>query len=201
MTSRSEIAATERLEEQLGGAVAELAARYREVLPVEAVAEVVHAAHLSVADAAGESRGSIAADVIARARAELALVVGAPVPTNPAGPISPGPASAWTHFLDGTAVVRVVGEFDLSTAAFLRLELGRALESTLAMIIVDLGRVTFMDLAGLAPLRRAAVQAADDGRRLLLVRVPAAVSELIAGAAATDLGDNVATTLADAAGP
>ncbi|HKT05658.1 MAG TPA: STAS domain-containing protein, partial [Rugosimonospora sp.] len=88
-------------------------------------------------------------------------------------------ASAWTYLLDGVAVVRAIGEFDVYTGPVLGRELDRAAASGRRAVLVDLGRVSFMDLGGLAPLRAAAVDTAGGDHRLLLVQVPGPVQRLI----------------------
>jgi anti-anti-sigma factor len=77
------------------------------------------------------------------------------------------------------AVVRAVGEFDMDTHPILRQELMHAVAGGRLAILVDLGRVAFMDHAGLAPLIVAAHAARRSGQRLVLLQVPAAVRRLI----------------------
>jgi anti-sigma B factor antagonist len=162
-------------------ATAQLADRYGAVLPREAVAEIVQAAAEAVRHggaAAGSDTGALVDAVVARAKADLALVAGAPADSHPRASAG-GLATAWTTLLDAVAVVRVVGEFDLNTHPVLREELRRAMASGRRTILVDLGRVSFMDPAGLAPLIVAARAARAAGQRLLLTQVPASVSRLI----------------------
>ncbi len=166
------------VEQGLRVGIAEIAERYRAVLPVEVIAEMVQATWQAMAtELAGTGKLTTAEAVIARTKADLAIVVGAPVEQR--YPATTGLASAWTHVMDGIAVVRAIGEFDLSTAQVLREELARALRSGQQTVLVDLGRVVFMDLVGLAPLREAAHTAAGNDCRVFLMRVPATVDRMI----------------------
>ncbi len=167
--------------DRVSAAIAQLSDRYATVLPGEAVAEVVQAACDAVLDGRpvpGDDSGALVEQVVARAKADLALAAGAPVAAYPHTPAG-GLATAWTTVLDGLVVVRAVGEFDLDSQAILRAELGRAMDTGRPAILVDLGRVSFMDPAGLAPLIIAARAAGAAGRRVLLVQVPAQVDRLI----------------------
>lgn len=168
--------------EHLKAAAVQLSERYNDVLPREAIAAVVQAAGQAVvtqAEVTGFGAAAVLAErAVARARAELAVACGAPVRDLPY-PVSEGPAAAWTYLLDGVAVVRAIGQFDLETGPILRAELNRAMGSGRRLILVDLGRVSFMDPAGLSPLVAMARTARDTGQRLGLSQVPAAVRGLI----------------------
>ncbi|MFI5614277.1 STAS domain-containing protein [Amycolatopsis sp. NPDC051903] len=54
----------------------------------------------------------------------------------------------------GASVVEVVGEVDLCTAPHLAEVLESRIRSTVGVVIVDLGRTTFLAVAGLKVLRR-----------------------------------------------
>lgn len=76
------------------------------------------------------------------------------------------------------SVVCVVGEQDYTTAAELRDRLAcAAAQNPMGCVVVDLAGVTFMDCAGLRPLREARVQL---GNRLRLRAVPRPVRRLLA---------------------
>jgi anti-anti-sigma factor len=167
-------------EQRLHSAIAELGERYRAVLPHEAVAEIVQAAARIVRRDArvGADDVTVAERVVARAKADLAMAVGAPVDVIPHPPTR-GMATAWTYLLDGVALVRAVGEFDLDTDLILREELTRAVGSGRPAVLVDLGRVSFMDQAGLAPLVAGARWARRAGQRMLLLQLPDPVRRLI----------------------
>jgi anti-sigma B factor antagonist len=65
-----------------------------------------------------------------------------------------GPFSVTIEHLDGTVVLRPLGELDLTTAQ----ELQHALEDVVGKarsVVLDLGGVSFADCAGLRPIRRA----------------------------------------------
>jgi anti-anti-sigma factor len=188
---------------RLHAAIAELGDRYGAVLPREAVGEIVQAAARIVLRQGSTDPDSeaVAEQIVARAKGDLAMAVGAPVGDG-VRPSASGLATAWTHLLDGVAVVRAVGEFDLNTHLILRQELTQAVASGRLAILVDLGRVSFMDHAGLAPLIVAAHAARRSGQRLVLLQVPAPVRRIIEvsgvagefdGAAVTRAGGRAAT--------
>jgi anti-anti-sigma factor len=62
--------------------------------------------------------------------------------------------------------VRVAGELDIATAPALESALLHALDSGAALILLDLGRVSFIDSMGLRVLLWAAREAREDGDRL-----------------------------------
>jgi anti-anti-sigma factor len=160
----------------------ELCDRYAAVLPGETVAEVVHAVGRELAGqrpAGDADDAGLVGRVADAARVELALAVGMPVDRPACDLLTTGRASAWTHLLGVTAVVRVIGDLDLQIQRMLRNELDRAQAFGRDITMVDLGRVSFMDLAGLAPLVAAARTARQVGRQLVLMQVPASVQRLI----------------------
>jgi anti-anti-sigma factor len=70
-----------------------------------------------------------------------------------------------------TASVAVVGEVDLATASVLRDRLLDVLrEQAPAVLIVDLGGVTFLDCTGVGALAGVRNTAIDGGRRMWIVR-------------------------------
>jgi len=77
-----------------------------------------------------------------------------------------------TQHIDGTAVIALVGEVDIHTAARLRKEISRALSNGCYDLIVDLGGVEFMDSSGLHTLVGALkkVRAYDGSLRLVGAR-------------------------------
>jgi anti-anti-sigma factor len=164
----------------LHAATASLGDRYGAVLPREAVAEIMQAAaRVVLRDTPPEADAErVAGQVVARAKADLAMAVGVPVHNAPAPPDG-GRATAWTYLLDGVAVVRAVGAFDLDTHQILRQELARALASRRPAVLVDLGRVSFMDHAGLAAMIVSARAARRCGQRVMLLQVPDHVGRLI----------------------
>jgi anti-anti-sigma factor len=56
---------------------------------------------------------------------------------------------------DRTAVVRVVGEIDISTVRAVRSAMGTAIEGSPDRLVFDLSRVEFMDSSGIAVLLQA----------------------------------------------
>jgi anti-sigma B factor antagonist len=69
------------------------------------------------------------------------------------------------------AIVRPVGELDLSGAAVLEAELDRLVEDPeLVAVVLDMRGLEFMDSSGLRLVVMADMQARDAGRRFVLVR-------------------------------
>ena len=77
----------------------------------------------------------------------------------------------------GYVLVTVAGEIDLSTAPRLRQQLA-GLTGGGCLVVVDLGRVRFIDAAGLGVLARAAGQAAAHGGSLRVVTARPGVRRL-----------------------
>jgi anti-anti-sigma factor len=69
---------------------------------------------------------------------------------------------------DGIVYVAVDGELDLATAALLEAALAEAEATAATSVVVDLGRVPFIDSAGLEVLLRARDRSDKDGQRLRL---------------------------------
>jgi anti-anti-sigma factor len=87
-----------------------------------------------------------------------------------------------------TAVVRLVGEVDISAAGLVRRQLFSHIRATEdAVVVVDLSEVTFMDCAGLEPLLSADRWLVRRNRRLLLRPVSARVVFLLMSLRRADL--------------
>jgi anti-sigma B factor antagonist len=99
--------------------------------------------------------------------------------------MSPGSPPARSHFAleplrcDGSIVLRVTGELDMSTAPLLERELRRAAAAQPRRLIVSLERVTFMDASGLRALT-AFADAQSDGCRFAVTRGSGQVQRLFA---------------------
>jgi anti-anti-sigma factor len=79
----------------------------------------------------------------------------------------------------GLPVVTVRGEIDLATVSLLDRHLAAVVTSRTPDVVVDLGRVRFMDATGLGALIRADRRARRHGGRVRLTRVPPGVSRLL----------------------
>jgi len=71
------------------------------------------------------------------------------------------------------------GELDMATAPILDGWLSKATGNGNSEVIVDLEKVTFMDVTGLRALLRAADDASRRGQRFAVVNAPAAVRRVI----------------------
>jgi anti-anti-sigma factor len=81
---------------------------------------------------------------------------------------------------DEHAVVIVArGELDVMSAESFSAELGRAGQSRLPVTVVDLSELQFIDSSGLAALIKADQDAKAAGRRLVVVRGPRQVQQLL----------------------
>ena len=67
---------------------------------------------------------------------------------------------------DGSLLVRASGEIDHANAGMLEEELGRALGCDASVIVLDLGDVDFIGVAGVRVLLSGAARAREDGDRL-----------------------------------
>ena len=95
----------------------------------------------------------------------------------------------------GAARVQVGGELDIATAP----QLERTLDASQAqLVVVDLREVTFLDSSGLHAIINAAIRARQDGRRLVLVRVPSNVKRILT---LTGISDHVEIADADLVAP
>jgi anti-anti-sigma factor len=89
--------------------------------------------------------------------------------------------------LDGNAVrIALRGELDLEHAYTFDEELRAIEDREPRCILIDLRELRFLDSCGLARLLAARKRARRAGRRLLLVRGPAAVQRLLALTAVTE---------------
>ena len=80
----------------------------------------------------------------------------------------------------GRAVHLVLsGELDMATTPILDRWLSRATSNGNAEVIVDLDKVSFIDVTGLRALMRAADQARRSGQRFALVKAPEVVRRVI----------------------
>lgn len=95
---------------------------------------------------------------------------------------SSGHGDAWEVLVhetaDGTTVVRMCGEFDVSNAVDLCV-IGRQVFSASTAVVVDLSGVTFMDGAGLRALLQMLRLAASLGRPLKLSDVSPGVHRVL----------------------
>jgi anti-anti-sigma factor len=80
---------------------------------------------------------------------------------------------------DRVAVITVSGELDLAAGPALEEELARAAESGVALVIVDLRALDFIDSTGLGILIKAHQRAERFGRRFAVVRGPSQVQRLL----------------------
>jgi anti-sigma B factor antagonist len=84
-----------------------------------------------------------------------------------------------TAFSEGTYLVAVCGELDLSTVAELRRELSRAEGSRASEIVVDLSALHFIDSTGIRLLLETHTRSQADGNRLRLLRGRAPVQRAL----------------------
>jgi len=90
------------------------------------------------------------------------------------------------HDEPGTRILAVSGELSLSAASALENELNRALESGVALVVVDLKSVEFIDSTGLSVLVRAHQQAADTGIEFGIINAVSQVDRLLRLTGLTD---------------
>ena len=106
-----------------------------------------------------------------------------------------GDFSVAVEHVDGTVLLRPSGELDLAAAP----QLERALDAVIGgrrAVLLDLSGLTFADCAGLAPIRRALREGAQDIDSLRLFAARPAVERVLYP---TDLGNRVGR-YSDAAG-
>ncbi len=77
------------------------------------------------------------------------------------------------------SVIAVSGELDLASSAALEEELTRVIQSSVALVIVDLRALEFMDSTGLSTLVKAHQRADEAGQRFVLTRGPQQVQRLL----------------------
>ncbi len=80
---------------------------------------------------------------------------------------------------DRASVIAVSGELDLASSTALEEELTRVIDSSVALVIVDLRALDFMDSTGLSTLVKAQQRSDDAGQRFALVRGPQQVQRLL----------------------
>ncbi|MET8978407.1 STAS domain-containing protein [Streptomyces sp. NPDC004539] len=98
----------------------------------------------------------------------------------------PANAYARTRSSGRFTVVEVTGEIDMATEGSLTEHLDAATSGEAPDVLVDLGRVEFLDCSGLRALCRAEERARTRGGRLRLACVPFAVRRLLVAARLTD---------------
>ena len=84
-----------------------------------------------------------------------------------------------TRELDGCTVVELRGEFDLSSVPVLEQRLSEVLARPAAVIILDLSKALFADVATMRAVRGAERQASARGMRLVLAAPHSAVARLL----------------------
>lgn len=80
-----------------------------------------------------------------------------------------------THTVEGTPVVELSGELDISTAQEVEQELLRFEENGPPIVVLDLSGLTFIDSTGLRTVLAADSRSRQRGGRLLLVPGPPSV--------------------------
>jgi anti-anti-sigma factor len=81
-------------------------------------------------------------------------------------PTPPPALEIEVEYIDQACMIRTQGELDIASAPALEDALLHALDSRAASILLDLGRVSFIDSMGLRVLAWAANQSREDGDRL-----------------------------------
>ena len=92
------------------------------------------------------------------------------------------------HARERVLVLSGSGEWDLATADQVRPHLEIAVSGAWPLIVVDLARVDFMDVAGAKPIRTAVRSLRSSGRKILLVHPRSHVEKVLR---LTGLGDFV----------
>lgn len=78
-----------------------------------------------------------------------------------------------------TVLVAAKGELDVSSIASFTAALEQASRSTRPLIVIDLSELRFIDSSGLAALIKADNDATSGGRRMVVVRGPRQVQQLL----------------------
>lgn len=76
-------------------------------------------------------------------------------------------------------VIAAKGELDISSADYFAAELERAGQAGVELIVLDLAELQFIDSSGIASLVKAEQEAQAYGRRLVVVRGPRQVQQLL----------------------
>jgi anti-sigma B factor antagonist len=79
----------------------------------------------------------------------------------------------------GTATIELDGELDIATTPTAEAELRRVEQGGVAVVVIDLRGLTFMDSTGLRLLVSADARARDGEHRLVIVRGPAPVQRVL----------------------
>jgi anti-sigma B factor antagonist len=95
--------------------------------------------------------------------------------------------SVEVHESGEAIVISVEGELDLASAPQLEEAMARAERAGASQLVVDLGRLKFIDMAGVRVLIAAHRRAEEADRRLLLVDVPTQIWRVMALARVDDL--------------
>jgi anti-sigma B factor antagonist len=98
-----------------------------------------------------------------------------------------------THTTGRATTLTVLGELDLVSSPALQEELERAIGSDATVIVLDLGRLSFMDSTGLHVLVKAHQRAHEAGRRFVVTKGGEQVQRLLDLTGVTDLMEIVDT--------
>jgi anti-sigma B factor antagonist len=80
---------------------------------------------------------------------------------------------------DGSAIVKVVGEFDMAATEAVEQALLDVEDGTCGLVVLDLREVTFLDSTGLQTITSADHRARDAGHELRVVRGPEHIQKLL----------------------
>jgi anti-sigma B factor antagonist len=83
-------------------------------------------------------------------------------------------------------LLRATGELDLAATPKLDEHVGELVASGFGQVVIDLRRVTFIDLTGVRPLMRLAQDAEDSGWRLSLIEAGGRVQQMLTLTGALD---------------
>lgn len=86
-----------------------------------------------------------------------------------------------------STVLRVEGELDLASSRELAEALSYARRTAPPLLVVDLGKLRFLDMAGLRVLLDAYREATAEGQRLVLANVPGRIRRVLSLAEVEDL--------------
>lgn len=92
----------------------------------------------------------------------------------------PGYLSVAVREHERSTVVHVEGELDLASSGHLEAVIREARRATAPLMVVDLEKLRFIDMAGLRVLIKAREQAEGEGRRLVLANVREPVRRVLA---------------------
>jgi anti-anti-sigma factor len=80
---------------------------------------------------------------------------------------------------DEAIIIAAKGELDMASAEAFATELERAAQAGAQLVVVDLSFLQFMDSSGVGTLVRAEQEAKASGQRLVIVRGPRQVEQLL----------------------